>query len=111
MLRLRIFFQMCLELDGPWFALVWNIFVLFYFVSDVLYWACYGVPFILQTLQSGSLSKFCRNFAMSNRYFLTVLNLMDLRAIAWPVARKAAYIAITYMIPVEDSVMRRNIAL
>ena len=48
------------------------------------------VPFGLQTLRSVSVSKFWRNFAMSDRYFFTVPDLMDFRAIAWPVARKAA---------------------
>ena len=35
---------------------------------------------------------------------------MDLMAIAWLVARKAAYIAIAYMNLVEESIMRENIA-
>ena len=47
---------------------------------------------------------------MSDRYFFTVPDLMELRAIAWPVARKTAYIAIAYMIPVEESLMRENSA-
>ena len=61
------------------------------FISLVM--LCIGraiVPFGLQTLRSVSVSKFWRNFAMSDRYFFTVPDLMDFRAIAWPVARKAA---------------------
>ena len=40
------------------------------------------VPLVLQTLRSVLLSKFCRNFAILDKYFFTVLDLMDLRAIA-----------------------------
>ena len=36
------FLQICLELDGPWFTLVWNVFESFHFFSDTLHWACYG---------------------------------------------------------------------
>ena len=62
-----------------------------HFISLVIH--CIGraiVPFGLHTLQSVSGSKFWRNFAMSDKYFFTVPDLMDFRAIVWSVARKAA---------------------
>ena len=61
------------------------------FISLVMH--CIGraiVPFGLLILRSVSGSKFWRNFAMLDKYFFTVPDLMDFRAIAWPVARKAA---------------------
>ena len=69
------------------------------------------IPLSLQALQLGSLSKFHKNFAISDRYFLIVPDLMGLRVIAWPVATKAAYIAIIYTSPVTDNFITGNISL